>query len=670
MDFTVTDNVKRTLAQFEGQQGFREFDLSQAIEKLAKQPATLPDAERRGLWVEMIAFQFMEPAKTPKQPWNSVFAPMASMRTQNGEDRYIPDIKLADETVISYWGERSRETTNPIMCARYADLVWEFGPLITHRKREVEFARRSVDAYLRAVETKYYVDHYQASTFLTRALSLSISINDQTLISRSKDAAFELNRRIGPFGKGSMWWFLFDTLYDENAVSLTDAERASIIDGLEDVLKFASDRAQPELFDVWAAQGAAERLERHYRKIQKFDEVLRVAEAAGQSFEQAAGDAEPLLAVAWLQPVYEKYRDLGMQVAANRVHLALEAKSKAAPAGMKRLELPIDINPDELKQYIETLTDGGLVKALLKVAARFIPNANELRNFNERMKDVAPLSSRIPMRIFEGDFVSAVVGSQVDDPDGRLVYQIGRRFSFDAPFLAMALNRVTERYKMTSEQLMELLASSPLFDDARKDLLAEGVAAALSNDHVKAIHVLVPQIEHMLRSLAGQIGIPKTTAGGTKGTMQARALGDILSDAVLKDTLDEDIRLYLVAFLVDQRGLNLRNRVAHGLIELGQLDQSLSNRLLHVLLTLRLISVEVRNAPPQFFRVVRHTYNDKGLLAERAVLSGQHQNRDEAILAAKSEAEKNSPWAFDQANNQWQITDKHGKAHVLLVEEW
>jgi hypothetical protein len=50
-----------------------------------------------------------------------------------------------------------------------------------------------------------------------------------------------------------MWWFLFDTLYDENAVSLTDAERASIIDGLEDVLKFASDRAQPELFDVWAA---------------------------------------------------------------------------------------------------------------------------------------------------------------------------------------------------------------------------------------------------------------------------------------------------------------------------------------------------------------------------------------------------------------------------------
>jgi len=670
MEFIVPESVKRVLGEFEArQQGFHEFDLSHAIENLAKQSVTLPDAERRGVWVEMIAFQLMEPSKTPQQPWNSVFAPMASMRTQNGEDRYIPDIKSADESVIFHWAERSRETTNPIICARYADLVWEFGPLVTKSKREIEFARRCIDAYLRAVETEYYVNNVQASTFLGRALSLSISINDPTLISRSKDAAFELHSRIGRFGKGSMWWVLFDTLYDEHVVGLTDTERATIIDGLEDVLKNASDRTQPDLFDPWAAQGAAERLERHYRKIQKLDEVRRVTETAGLSFEQAAHDAEPLLAVAWLQPVYEKYRDLGMQVAVNRVHLALEAKSKAAPASMKRLEVPIDIKPDEVVQSIETLTDGGLTKALLKVAVGFIPKANDLRGFNERMKDVAPLTSRIPMRIFEGDFASAVVGSQDDDPDGRLINQIGREISFNAPFLAMAFNRINERYQMTSGQLMELLASSPCFDDDRKGLLAEGIAAALSNDHVKAIHVLIPQIEHMLRMLAGQIGIPKTTAGSKKGTMQARTLGDILSDPVLKDTLDEDIRLYLVALLVDQRGLNLRNRVAHGLLEFNQLDHSFSNRVLHVLLTLRLISVEIRETTQRFFRVVRHSYNDDGLLAERAVISG-HRTKDEALEAAKSEAAKNSPWEFEQANNQWRMTDKHGKTHFVLVEEF
>jgi hypothetical protein len=217
---------------------------------------------------------------------------------------------------------------------------------------------------------------------------------------------------------------------------------------------------------------------------------------------------------------------------------------------------------------------------------------------------------------------------------------------------------------------MEVLASSPLFDESRKGLLSDGIAAALSNDYAKAIHILVPQIEHMLRSLAGQIGIPKTTAGGTRGTMQARGLGDILNDKVLKNSMDENIRLYLVAFLVDQRGLNLRNRVAHGLMEIDQLDRSLSNRLLHVFLMLSFISNKGRNAKLQCFRVVSHTYGVDGQLAERAVLSGRHRTRTEAALVANSEAAKNTQWRFDQATDQWRATDAHGTARVLLVEEF
>jgi hypothetical protein len=583
MEFIIPDTIKSVLVDFEGRlKGFLEYELAEALQKSAGPPENLTDSERRGVWIEMIAFQFMEPEKIPKDPWNSVFAPMASFRTQEGEDRYVPDIKQADGTVISYWSKRSCETSNPILCARYADLVWEFAQLVTQKNREVEFARRSIESYLTAVETNYYANDVQASNFLARALSLSISVNDQTLITRSKDAAFKLHQTIGTFGKEGMSWSLFDTLYDLNAVSLSDGERTSIIDGLEKVLKIASDRTVPDTFDTWAAQGAAERLERHYRKTQRPNEVRRVVETYGRAFEEAARDAEPLLAVGWLQPVYEKYRDLGMHEAAKRVQLTLESRSKAAPASMKRIEVPIKIGEDELKKYIDALTDDGLEYALRKVAVRFIPNASDLRAFNERMKDVAPLTSLIPMRIFEGDFVAAIVGSQNDDPDGRLVYQIGSRIAFDAPWLGMSLDKIVERYKMSPEQLMGLLRSSPLFDASRYDLIAEGVSAALGGDPIKAIHVLIPQIEHMLRSLAGLIGIPKTTAGGVMGTMQTRGLGELLNDKILRNSLEENIRLYLVAFLVDQRGLNLRNRIAHGLMELHQMEKSLSNRLLHV----------------------------------------------------------------------------------------
>jgi hypothetical protein len=75
-------------------------------------------------------------------------------------------------------------------------------------------------------------------------------------------------------------------------------------------------------------------------------------------------------------------------------------------------------------------------------------------------------------------------------------------------------------------------------------------------------------------------------------------------------------------------------------------------------------------AKQTFFRVVRHTYDSNRVLAERAVLSGRHRRRDEAISAAKAEAEKNSPWKFDKKSNEWQITDSHGAVHFLLVEDF
>ena len=68
------------------------------------------------------------------------------------------------------------------------------------------------------------------------------------------------------------------------------------------------------------------------------------------------------------------------------------------------------------------------------------------------------------------------------------------------------------------------------------------------------------------------------------------------------------------------------------------------------------------------FRVVRHTYDDRGQLAERAILSGRHQSRDEAVQAARSVAEKNAPSGFNEKNDEWWSTDKNGKRHTLLIE--
>lgn len=70
-----------------------------------------------------------------------------------------------------------------------------------------------------------------------------------------------------------------------------------------------------------------------------------------------------------------------------------------------------------------------------------------------------------------------------------------------------------------------------------------------------------------------------------------------------------------------------------------------------------------------FFRLVRHTYNQQGGLAERAILSGRHETEAAATAAANKEAAKNAPWKFEKEKGHWRITDKHDREHFLSVEK-
>jgi hypothetical protein len=169
--------------------------------------------------------------------------------------------------------------------------------LVAQRRPNVSSARAAIDAYVEAIENNIYFHDSQAEDFAARALKLAVSINDKARVSTAKGAFFALHTAIGDVTKRGLWWMLFDNLYDISGVKLSEVEQISIIDGLEHVLRVTADQGQ-ERFDPWAAQGAAERLERHYRKTAQLAEVHRVVRAHGLAFENAAKNVNALLAVA------------------------------------------------------------------------------------------------------------------------------------------------------------------------------------------------------------------------------------------------------------------------------------------------------------------------------------------------------------------------------------
>jgi hypothetical protein len=120
-------------------------------------------------------------------------------------------------------------------------------------------------------------------------------------------------------------------------------------------------------------------------------------------------------------------------------------------------------------------------------------------------------------------------------------------------------------------------------------LLVEGIRAWERNDQVKAAHVLIPQIEHALRTIADGLGLPITKAHPKiSETSVAIGLGDILNNDSVVEALGPDATLHFQALYADPRGMNLRNEIAHGLMDAHQFYWHLGNLIVHSLLILGL----------------------------------------------------------------------------------
>jgi lysyl-tRNA synthetase, class I len=75
------------------------------------------------------------------------------------------------------------------------------------------------------------------------------------------------------------------------------------------------------------------------------------------------------------------------------------------------------------------------------------------------------------------------------------------------------MERTFEKHDVQPEHFAGWANRHGLYDDI--GLLLDGVRAYFAGDYVKAVHLLVPQVEHGLRSIAGQLGKPVTKAHPT-----------------------------------------------------------------------------------------------------------------------------------------------------------
>lgn len=149
-----------------------------------------------------------------------------------------------------------------------------------------------------------------------------------------------------------------------------------------------------------------------------------------------------------------------------------------------------------------------------------------------------------------------------------------------------------ETHVLTAGKLLDVIRECEFFKPEREPLLAEGIAAWMDGDAVKAIHVLVPQIEAALRDLLAAMGAPVTEVDHINGGFLMIGFGKIISHPVFVKRVSKDIRFHLRGLYCDVRGINLRNNLAHGLASAELLNAGTANWVFHTVILIGALRIQ------------------------------------------------------------------------------
>jgi hypothetical protein len=123
-----------------------------------------------------------------------------------------------------------------------------------------------------------------------------------------------------------------------------------------------------------------------------------------------------------------------------------------------------------------------------------------------------------------------------------------------------ALEVLALEHRLRESDFVAIAGRSPIVPKGRERLFGKALFAGYDKDFVSALHLLVPQIEHMVRWHLKAAGI-KTTNLDKDGVENENGLNALVELPEVTQIFGEDLSFELKALFCDAFGANLRNEL-------------------------------------------------------------------------------------------------------------
>lgn len=121
-------------------------------------------------------------------------------------------------------------------------------------------------------------------------------------------------------------------------------------------------------------------------------------------------------------------------------------------------------------------------------------------------------------------------------------------------------------HRLSLSYFIQLCYNSCFVPSGHEYLWALGLNEGMKGNYGVATSVLAPQFEHLVRDFLRSIGT-QTRIIQDDGTEDEKSLNALINEPAVVDKFGDSIVFEMRLLLCDPQGVNLRNRVAHGLID-------------------------------------------------------------------------------------------------------
>lgn len=506
----------------------------------------------------------------------SVNEPFKPLFILEGQRSIIADDFQNEE--LAFFAAIVDDIDDPWLRARLADIVW-----LTADVRDVRFAVLAIDAY-RSIPLDLESWIRGGEHCWIRAISLAklLKTGAGDRLSRIENKVVEaLKSAVNADGFLALW--LAEMLFASGLGRSDSSDIASKLHLLAAVFRDSDDSLR--------ARGCFKGASDWYR-LAKDDEksadmFVEIAESfAREALSKTSSDAPiNILATSLYEESIQAYRRIPRALRAARrveervaeLRALLKRSGEQATGEFALIETP-GVNIDDVVHRSRTAVAGkSLMEALLAfVGLHSGANASSLRKQVLDGFNTYVMSSLFGSTLFSGD--GRVVakrpafgnGNAASDERAILAHMVrdhGISISIVVQGCVLpALDVLRCEHRVRERDFVDLAAFSPIVPPDRQTLVGKALFAGYDQDFLVALHLLVPQIEHLVRYHLQRAGAitAKLDAEGIETEIGLSALME-LPEAT--KVFGENLAFEFRAVFSDAFGPNLRNQVAHGLLD-------------------------------------------------------------------------------------------------------